>query len=174
MSGVGAGGVLLSQTPLDNYRRLNDVRFTDAYIGNIIQPVYDAFPDQVERLPLETLSGLSVNVPAGTTNTSSLTFPEDGYVQTILINCGLQPAGSAVGNIAMELAQITDFALRARWYGGTILGLGRDGFTDFVTFNFNSQLFVRTGDILTARIRNTTAGLVTGVTAQASYRRLQP
>jgi hypothetical protein len=176
MSGIGPGAVMLSQTPDDNFRRLNDFRVTDLYATNIVQPVFDAFPGQLERLPLESVSSIgSTTVTAGSVNSNFLTFPEDGYVETLLVNTGLQPVGAAPGGIALQLAYVSGLDLRYRWLNGTVLGLGRDGYTDFLTWNFNpGRLYVRAGDLFNVAVRNTTAGAVTGVAVSASFRRIQP
>lgn len=174
MSGVGPGAVLLSQTPDDNYRRLNDLRVTDLYVTNIVQPVYDIKPGQLERLPIEQLLGSQVTIPAGSQTTLLVTVPEDAYVLLLGATLGTPPAGAPVGTVTVVQSYIGTPAAIYRWFSGTVTGFGRDGFADSYGVNFDDPIFCRSFDVVGVTVRNTSAGALTNAQAFASIRRIQP
>lgn len=174
MSGAGAGAVLLSQTPLENFRRLNDARFTDVYTQNIITPVYDAFADQLEQLPIEQLTSNLVTIPGGSQTTLLVSAPEDGYVPCFGAFLGTPPAGGALGLIDVVQAYIASPSAIYRFFTGTVSGYGRDGAVQSFAVNFTPEKFVRRFDTIAVTVRNNYPGALTNTQLFASFRRLQP
>lgn len=163
MSGAGPDVLLLSQSPVTRYRQLNDLRFTDFYARNTIQPNYDVFLDQLEELPDWTAQTPSNPNSGPGFFTQNATIPNDGWVTSIRCASGELAAGSP-GSLTMHWARILKGGPGGplRWQAGTVANLGSfvaaTPTQDYVVFDFSfSPLIVRRNDVFQVTWSNANA-----------------